>query len=147
MIISQLELRLPVVWKINFNQTGRRDKATSHRSTTMINNNDQQQWSTTVTSFLRRAGVDQEKMLKVYTSSVRSVLEYAVPVWQSIPKNKNKTDKLWNIMWKTGTYITLIKPFSKIDLFPSSVYFLTVQALREITPKRHLWVKVPFSMT
>ena len=33
----------PVVWKINFNQTGRRDKATSHRSTTMINNNDQQQ--------------------------------------------------------------------------------------------------------
>ena len=34
---------------------------------------------------LRRAGVDQASMLKVYTSSVRSLLEYAVPVWQSIP--------------------------------------------------------------
>ena len=34
---------------------------------------------------LRRAGVDQDSMLKVYTSSVRSVLEYTVRVWQSIP--------------------------------------------------------------
>ena len=34
---------------------------------------------------LRRAGVDQASMLKVYTSSVRSLLEYAVPVWQPIP--------------------------------------------------------------
>ena len=34
---------------------------------------------------LRRAGVDQASMLKVYTSSVRSLLEYALPVWQSIP--------------------------------------------------------------
>ena len=33
---------------------------------------------------LRRAGVDQASMLKVYTSSVRSLLEYALPVWQSI---------------------------------------------------------------
>ena len=34
---------------------------------------------------LRRAGVDQGSTLKVYISSVRSVLEYALPVWQSIP--------------------------------------------------------------
>ena len=34
---------------------------------------------------LRRAGVDQASMLKVYTSSVRSLLEYAVSVWQTIP--------------------------------------------------------------
>ena len=34
---------------------------------------------------LRRAGVDQASMLKIYTSSVRSLLEYAVPVRQSIP--------------------------------------------------------------
>ena len=34
---------------------------------------------------LRRAGVDQASMLKVYTSSVRYLLEYALPVWQSIP--------------------------------------------------------------
>ena len=34
---------------------------------------------------LRRAGVDQASMFKVYTSSVRSLLEYALPVWQSIP--------------------------------------------------------------
>ena len=77
MIISQLELRPPVVWKINLNQTGRRDKATSHRSTT-------------VTSFLRQASVDQEKMLKVYTSSVRSVPEYAVPVYNPFQKIKIK---------------------------------------------------------
>ena len=34
---------------------------------------------------LRRAGVDQASTLKVYTSSVRSPLEYAVPLCQSIP--------------------------------------------------------------
>ena len=34
---------------------------------------------------LRRAGVDQGSMLKVCTSSVRSLLEYAVSVWQTIP--------------------------------------------------------------
>ena len=34
---------------------------------------------------LRQAGVDHGSMLKASTSSVRSVLEYAVPVWQSIP--------------------------------------------------------------
>ena len=34
---------------------------------------------------LRRAGVDLGSLLEVYKSSVRSVLEYAVPVWQSIP--------------------------------------------------------------
>ena len=33
---------------------------------------------------LRQAGVDHGSMLKASTSSVRSVLEYAVPVWQSI---------------------------------------------------------------
>ena len=31
------------------------------------------------------ASIDQGSMLKVYTSSVRFVLEYAMPVWQSIP--------------------------------------------------------------
>ena len=34
---------------------------------------------------IRRAGVDQASILKIYTSSARSLLEYAVPVWQSIP--------------------------------------------------------------
>ena len=34
---------------------------------------------------LRQAGVDHGSMLKASTSSFRSVLEYAVPVWQSIP--------------------------------------------------------------
>ena len=32
-----------------------------------------------------RASVDQGSLLKVHTSFVRSVLEYTVPVWQSIP--------------------------------------------------------------
>ena len=44
---------------------------------------------------LRRAGVDQDSMLRVYTSSVRSVLEYAIPVWQSIPGYlSNKTESI-----------------------------------------------------
>ena len=34
---------------------------------------------------LRRAGVDQKNLLKVYLCSVRPVLEYAVPIWQNIP--------------------------------------------------------------
>ena len=35
-------------------------------------------------SILRRAGVDQVSMLKVCTSSVRSLLEYTMSVWQVI---------------------------------------------------------------
>ena len=33
---------------------------------------------------LRRAGVSVTGMLKVYLSVIRPILEYAVPVWQSI---------------------------------------------------------------
>ena len=35
---------------------------------------------------LRRAGVSTTGMLKVYLSVIRPILEYAVPVWQSICK-------------------------------------------------------------
>ncbi len=34
---------------------------------------------------LRRAGVEKDNILKVYLTTVRPVLEYAVPVWQAIP--------------------------------------------------------------
>ena len=34
---------------------------------------------------LRRAGVNHANILKVYLTTVIPVLEYAVPVWQSIP--------------------------------------------------------------
>ena len=34
---------------------------------------------------LRRDGVEEQNMLKVFRSSVRPILEYAVPVWQDIP--------------------------------------------------------------
>ena len=34
---------------------------------------------------LRRAGVENDNILKVYLTIVRPVLEYAVPVWQAIP--------------------------------------------------------------
>ena len=34
---------------------------------------------------LRRAGVSQANILKIYLSIVRPVLEYATPVWQAIP--------------------------------------------------------------
>ena len=33
---------------------------------------------------LCRAGVDQGSMLKVYTSSVRSLLGYTVPLWRGV---------------------------------------------------------------
>jgi hypothetical protein len=35
---------------------------------------------------LRKAGVETEKMLKVYSAIIRPILEYAVPVWQAIPE-------------------------------------------------------------
>ena len=34
---------------------------------------------------LKRAGVQEQDMLKVFRSSVRPILEYAVQVWQDIP--------------------------------------------------------------
>ena len=34
---------------------------------------------------LRRAGVSEANILKIYLSTVRPVLECAVPVWQAIP--------------------------------------------------------------
>ena len=34
---------------------------------------------------LKRAGVMPEDILKIYTCNIRSVLEYAVQVWQDIP--------------------------------------------------------------
>ena len=34
---------------------------------------------------LQRAGVDEMPMLKVYLTTIRPVLEYAIPVWQVIP--------------------------------------------------------------
>ena len=34
---------------------------------------------------LRRAGVEQRNILKVYVTTIRPVLEYAVPIWQAIP--------------------------------------------------------------
>ena len=49
---------------------------------------------------LSRASVDQGSMLKVYTSSVRSVVEYAVPVWQSIPGYLS--DKIESIQLEKG---------------------------------------------
>ena len=33
---------------------------------------------------LRRAGVDRESILRVYLTTIRPIMEYAVPVWQSI---------------------------------------------------------------
>ena len=34
---------------------------------------------------IKRAGVPEQSMLKVFRSSVRPILEYAVQVWQDIP--------------------------------------------------------------
>ena len=34
---------------------------------------------------LCRAGVSRASILKVYLTTIRPILEYAVPVWQSIP--------------------------------------------------------------
>ena len=34
---------------------------------------------------LKRAGVDKMSILKVYLTTIRPVLEYAIPVWRAIP--------------------------------------------------------------
>ena len=34
---------------------------------------------------LKRAGVDEMSILKVYLTTIRPVLQYAIPVWQAIP--------------------------------------------------------------
>ena len=34
---------------------------------------------------LKRSVVEHENILKVYLSTIRPVLEYAIPIWQSIP--------------------------------------------------------------
>ena len=39
---------------------------------------------------LRRAGVEQKNILKVYLTTIRPVLEYAVPIWQAIPDYLSK---------------------------------------------------------
>ena len=39
---------------------------------------------------LRRAGVEKDNILKVYLTTIRPVLEYAVPVWQDIPDYLSK---------------------------------------------------------
>ena len=52
---------------------------------------------------LRRAGVDQASTLKVYASSVRSLLEYAVPLCQSIPGYLS--DKIESIQKRVLTII------------------------------------------
>ena len=39
---------------------------------------------------LRRAGVQKEHMVRVYCSLIRSVLEYAVPVWAALPECLNE---------------------------------------------------------
>ncbi len=38
-----------------------------------------------IPSVLCRAGIEQRNILKVYLTTIRPVLEYAVPIWQAIP--------------------------------------------------------------
>ena len=71
---------------------------------------------------LRRAGADQGSMLKVYISSVRPALEYAVPVWQSIPGYPS--DKIESIQ-KRGLKIIF-------QCMPSSLHGLRPLRVREI---------------
>ena len=44
---------------------------------------------------LRRAGVDRESILRVYLTTIRPIMEYAVLVWQSIPVSLS--DKLESV--------------------------------------------------
>ena len=43
---------------------------------------------------LRTAGVETNKMLKVYFTIIRPILEYAVPVWQAIPYLSHKIESV-----------------------------------------------------
>ena len=71
---------------------------------------------------LRRAGVDQASMLKVYTSSVRSLLEYAVPVWQSIPGYLS--DKIESIQKRALKII-----FPSVDSYSDSLELARMKTL------------------
>ena len=82
---------------------------------------------------LRRAGVDRESILRVYLTTIRPIMEYAVPVWQSIPVSLS--DKLESVQ----------KRALKI-IYPAESYNNALQRaqIASLSTRRHqksdLWV-------
>lgn len=77
---------------------------------------------------LRRAGVEQRNILKVYLTTIRPVLEYAVPIWHSIPAYLVK--KLESVQRRA---LTIIYP--SIDSYDDArmvAQIQTLQARREL---------------
>ena len=76
---------------------------------------------------LCRAGVDPSNILKVYLTTIRPVLEYAVPVWQNIPE------------YLSDAVETLQKRAFKI-IFPTTESYteaLQLAQLKTLSERRH----------
>ena len=83
---------------------------------------------------LRRAGVDQKNLLKVYLCTVRPVLEYAVPIWQNIPDYLSK--EIESVQKRALKII-----FSESESYAEALNFAQLPTLRKEESKyvRNTW--------
>ena len=73
---------------------------------------------------LYRAGIGKTSILKVYLTIVRPILEYAVPVWQSIPEWLS--DKIVSIQQRALNII-----FPEADTYWAALHIASVDMLAE----------------
>ena len=85
---------------------------------------------------LKRAGVREQDMLKVFRRSVRPILEHTVRVWQDIPDYLS--DKIESVQ----------KRALKI-IYPNSLYSQAMSLTNETTPsnRRELDIYLPLSVS
>lgn len=91
---------------------------------------------------LRRAGVDQVSILNVYISTVRPVLEYAVPVWQSIPgflsdKIESIQKRALRIIFPTAEKYTEALKLAHLDTLADRRNNLCVKYMDKMKRKDH----------
>ena len=91
---------------------------------------------------LRQAGVDQESILKVYLSTIRPVMEFAVPVWQLIPSTL--ADKLETVQKRAVRIIfPSIESYNEalerahLDSLATRRHFFCLQYIDKIKVKGH----------
>lgn len=91
---------------------------------------------------MRRAGVNQSNIQKVYLSTVRPVLEYAVPVWQDIPDYLSEAIELVQkralkiIYPETESYLEALK-LSQIPTLKSRRELLCVEYMNKMKREDH----------
>ena len=88
---------------------------------------------------LRRAGVDRESILKVYLTTIRAIMGYAVPVWQSIPislsdKLESVQRRALKIIYPAESYSTALQR-AQIDSLSTRRHQLRVKFVTLIKPK------------